>query len=107
MRGNAPSLFNRPFRGQRDPPPASSWFDAPRGLKPKRRPEDQGGLRICHNFSNSHLAKIGRLSYIVAIVRKRGRAWRGALGRIRRRARGGKFLFGIRRNQLISLDSYE
>src|SRR5271157_2615870 len=30
---------------------ACSWIDAPRGLKPKRRPEDQAGLRIRHNFS--------------------------------------------------------
>src|SRR5208282_1390425 len=33
-----------------------------------------------HNFSNSNLAKTGNLCYIVAIVRKRRRAWRGAAG---------------------------
>src|SRR5271166_5342515 len=30
---------------------ACFWFDAPRGLKPKRRPEDQAGLRTRYNIS--------------------------------------------------------
>src|SRR5208282_3617248 len=69
---------------------AYSWFDAPRGLKPKRRPEDQAGLTICHNFSTPILRKsevaLHRCSY--QKTKARLCAWAD-------RARGEKFLFGI------------
>jgi hypothetical protein len=56
---------------------AYSWFGRPRGLKPKRRPEDQAGLTIRDNFFDLQNRKS---IYMVTIVRKRrrgvaGRAW--------------------------------
>jgi hypothetical protein len=65
----------------------------PNAARPKRRPEDQAGLRTRDNLSTLPLRK-SEVAYIVAVVRKRRRAWRGALGD-KARAGGEKLLFGI------------